>query len=165
MKLHELKPAYGSKKKSKRVGRGVGSGLGKTAGKGNKGQKSRAGKKLGRGFEGGQMPIQRRLPKRGFVNIFRKTYNAINLDRFAKVKENTVIDAKFLLENNFIKKFYDGVRILGKGEIKKPLTFKVNYVTTGAKEKIEKAGGKIEIIKTQSSKLKTLSRAKSRDQN
>ena len=136
MKLHELSPAEGSKKASKRIGRGAASGQGKTAGKGHKGQKARAGKGVRAGFEGGQMPLQRRVPKRGFNNIFAKEISAVNV---AALVES-------LVEKGLVKKAKDGVKILGNGELTKKLNVSVHAYSEAAKQKIEAAGGKAEVI-------------------
>ncbi len=146
MKLHELSPAAGSNKKSKRIGRGAGSGWGKTAGKGHKGHKARSGGGVRPGFEGGQMPLQRRLPKRGFNNIFATKYTAINVSALECFDNGTVVDAELLLNEGIIKKAQDGVKVLGNGEISKKLTVKVAAISASAKEKIEKAGGKVEVL-------------------
>ena len=146
MKLHELSPSEGSKKKNFRVGRGHGSGNGKTAGKGHKGQNARSGGGVRPGFEGGQMPIYRRLPKRGFTNIFAKKYTEINVSELNKFEDGTVVDAALLKETGVISKILDGVVILGRGEITKKLTVKAARVTEGAAKKIEAAGGKVEVI-------------------
>ena len=147
MKLHELQPAYGSVKDVKRIGRGHGSGNGKTAGKGHKGQKARSGGSIRPGFEGGQMPLQRRMPKRGFNNIFAKEYAAVNISAFEKRFESgAVIDAAALIESGAIKDAKDGVKILGNGELTKSLTVKAAKFTAAAQEKIEKAGGKAEVM-------------------
>ncbi|MBN1548686.1 MAG: 50S ribosomal protein L15 [Syntrophaceae bacterium] len=143
MNLGTLRPPDGSRKKRKRVGRGDGSGHGGTAGKGAKGQKARSGGKIRPGFEGGQMPLSRRLPKRGFKNIFRKEVIAVNVERLNRFAENSVIDAELLLKSGLIKKAGDAIKILGKGEIKVPLTVKVDMISKGAKEKIEAAGGSV----------------------
>ena len=145
MKLHELSPVEGSKKDSKRIGRGHGSGWGKTAGKGHKGQKARSGVKKA-GFEGGQMPLQRRLPKRGFNNIFATQYATIKVSDLDKFEAGAVVDAQALLEKGIINKTLDGVKVLGNGEVTKAVTVKVAAYTASAKEKIEKAGGKAEVI-------------------
>lgn len=147
MKLHELSPAAGSTKERKRIGRGVGSGQGKTAGKGHKGQKARAGRGMRPGFEGGQMPLQRRIPKRGFVNIFRTEMAIVNvasLEKAFNAGDTVTIDA--LVEKGLVKKVLDGVKVLGNGEITKSLTVQVNACSESAKQKIEAAGGKIEVI-------------------
>lgn len=147
MKLHELSPAEGSKKAVKRIGRGPASGQGKTAGKGHKGQKARAGRGMRPGFEGGQMPLQRRIPKRGFNNIFAKEIAAANVSALDKAFEDgAVVDVNALIEKGLVKKALDGVKILGNGEISKKLTVKVNAYSDSAKQKIEAAGGKAEVI-------------------
>ena len=146
MKLHELSPVEGSKKRSKRIGRGHGSGWGKTAGKGHKGQKARAGKGMRVGFEGGQMPLQRRLPKRGFNNIFRKNVVAINVGTLNKFEDGAVVDIAALTEKGIVKNSFDGVKILSNGTITKKLTVKANAFSKGAVAKIEAAGGKTEVI-------------------
>ena len=147
MKLHELSPAEGSKKAVKRIGRGPASGQGKTAGKGHKGQKARAGRGMRPGFEGGQMPLQRRLPKRGFNNIFAKEIAIVNvaaLDK--KFEDGATVDIAALKAAGLIKKELDGVKVLGNGEITKKLTVQVNAFSDSAKAKIEAAGGKAEVI-------------------
>lgn len=147
MKLHELSPAEGSKKAVKRIGRGPASGQGKTAGKGHKGQKARAGRGMRPGFEGGQMPLQRRLPKRGFNNIFAKEIAIVNvaaLDK--KFEDGATVDIAALKATGLIKKELDGVKVLGNGEISKKLTVQVNAFSDSAKAKIEAAGGKAEVI-------------------
>lgn len=147
MKLHELSPAPGSNKAVKRVGRGHGSGHGKTAGKGHKGQNARSGGGVRIGFEGGQMPLARRIPKRGFNNkVFATKYAAINLSSLNIFKDDTVVDAELLLAAGVIKKVEDGVKILGNGELTSKLTVKAAAFSQSAKEKIEKAGGKAEVI-------------------
>lgn len=146
MKLHELKPAAGSRKAPKRVGRGTGSGLGRNAGKGEKGQNARTGGGVRPGFEGGQMPLYRRLPKRGFTNIFAKEYIAINVDRLNVFENGTVVTPELLLEMRIISKIKDGVKILGNGEIEKSLTVKATKFSKAAAEKIEAAGGKVEVV-------------------
>lgn len=147
MKLHELSPVAGSKKEVKRIGRGTGSGQGKTAGKGHKGQKARAGRGMRPGFEGGQMPLQRRVPKRGFNNIFAKEIVAVNVSALEKAFNNgDVVDVAALKNAGLIKKELDGVKILGNGELTKKLTVKVNAYSETAKQKIEAAGGKAEVI-------------------
>ena len=145
MKLHELKPAEGSRKGIKRVGRGVASGWGKTAGRGNKGHKARSGGQTSPGFEGGQMPMQRRLPKRGFANIFRKRIAIVNIRDLARFESGSVVDRAALLKAGLIKGDWDGVKLLGQGEITVPLTVKLALVSESAKSKIEGAGGKIEV--------------------
>ena len=146
MKLHELKPAEGSRKKPKRLGRGTGSGLGRNSGKGEKGQNSRAGGGVRPGFEGGQMPLFRRLPKRGFTNIFAKEYAVINLDRLNDFDNDTIVTPQLLLEKRIISKIRNGVKILGNGEITKNLTIKATKFSKSAVEKIEAAGGKVEVV-------------------
>lgn len=147
MKLQELSPAPGSVRESKRIGRGHGSGQGKTAGKGHKGQKARAGRGMRPGFEGGQMPLQRRIPKRGFVNIFRTEMAIVNtasLEKAFNAGETVTIEA--LVEKGLVKKVLDGVKVLGNGELTKALTVQANAFSESAKQKIEAAGGKIEVI-------------------
>lgn len=147
MKLHELQPAAGSVKDVKRIGRGHGSGQGKTAGKGHKGQKARSGGSIRPGFEGGQMPLQRRMPKRGFNNIFAKEFATVNVSELEKRFENgAVVDADALIESGAIKNAKDGIKILGNGELTKNITVKAVKFTAAAKEKIEKAGGTAEVI-------------------
>jgi large subunit ribosomal protein L15 len=146
MRLHELSPAEGSRKKKKRKGRGPGSGNGTTAGRGSKGLKARSGGKVRIGFEGGQMPIQRRLPKRGFTNIFKKDYSEINLEAFASFEANSTIDEKVLLKSRKISKLGNGVKLLGRGEVSVPLNIKVTRASKSAIEKIEAAGGRVEVI-------------------
>ena len=147
MKLHELSPVEGSTHVSKRIGRGHGSGNGKTAGKGHKGQKARSGGGVRPGFEGGQMPLQRRIPKRGFVNIFATKYVTVNVgDLDAKFENEAVIDAAAVKACGLIKKVCDGVKVLGNGEVTKNFTVKAAAFSASAKEKIEKAGGKAEVI-------------------
>ena len=145
MKLHELKPAAGSTTAPKRLGRGVGSQLGKTSGKGHKGAKARSGGGKRPGFEGGQMPLTRRLPKRGFTNIFGKEYAIVNVSALNVFEDDTVVTNEVLVEAGLIKKTLDGVKVLGGGELEKKLTVAVDKVTESAKEKIEKAGGKVEV--------------------
>ena len=147
MKLHELSPAPGSTSERKRIGRGPASGQGKTAGKGHKGQKARAGRGMRAGFEGGQMPLQRRIPKRGFVNIFAKEIAIVNLSAIdEKFEDGAVVDVEALINAGLVKKAMDGVKVLGNGEISKKLTVKVNAFSESAKAKIEAAGGKAEVI-------------------
>ena len=146
MKLHDLKPAVGATTAPKRLGRGTGSGLGKTSGKGHKGAKARSGGGKGPGFEGGQIPLMRRIPKRGFTNKFRTEYVAINVDRLDIFEDGQVVTPVELIEMGIIKKIEDGVKIMGNGEITKKLTVKANKFTATAKEKIEAAGGKAEVI-------------------
>ena len=146
MKLHELSPVEGSKKAAKRIGRGHGSGQGKTAGKGHKGQKARAGRGMRIGFEGGQMPLQRRLPKRGFKNIFAKNIVSVNVGTLDKFEDGAVVDIQALVEAGIVKNSFDGVKVLGNGNITKKLTVKVSAFSESAKAKIEAAGGKAEVI-------------------
>lgn len=146
MKLHDLKPAVGATTAPKRLGRGTGSGLGKTSGKGHKGAKARSGGGKRPGFEGGQMPLTMRLPKRGFTNIFRKEYVAINVDRLDIFEDGMVVTPVELIQYGVIKNVEDGVKILGNGEITKKLTVQANKFSESAKQKIEAAGGKAEVI-------------------
>ncbi|NLL62655.1 MAG: 50S ribosomal protein L15 [Ruminococcaceae bacterium] len=147
MKMHELTPTAGSKKAAKRVGRGPGSGHGKTAGKGHKGQLARSGKGMHPGFEGGQMPLQRRLPKRGFNNIFAKKIVTVNIsDLEKKFSNGDVVDVAALKNAGLIKKELDGIKVLGNGELTKKLTVKVQAYSKTAMEKIEAAGGKAEVV-------------------
>ena len=144
MKLNELSPAPGARKVRFRVGRGLGSGNGKTSGKGQKGQKSRSGAGVRTGFEGGQMPIYRRLPKRGFKNIFANVYAEVNVETLNRFEDGTTVDAVALVEAGVLKNIQDGVRILGNGELTKKLTVVANGFTKTAEEKITAAGGKVE---------------------
>ena len=146
MKLHELHPAEGSTTAQKRLGRGSGSGLGKTSGKGHKGAKARSGGGKRPGFEGGQMPLYRRVPKRGFTNIFGTDYAEVNVERLDAFEDGATVTIEMLLEKGIIKKTLDGVKILGNGDLTRKLTVQANKFTAGAKEKIEKAGGKAEVI-------------------
>jgi len=146
MKLHELKPAKGSTKERKRKGRGVGSGLGKTAGRGSKGQLSRSGGNIRPGYEGGQMPLHRRLPKRGFTNIFKKQFAVVNLGDLARFESGGTVDEAALVRSGLVKGRRDGIKLLGNGDIDKALTVKINAVSRSAKEKIEAAGGSVEVI-------------------
>ena len=146
MKLHELSPAVGSTKVAKRVGRGPASGTGKTAGKGHKGQNARSGGGVRIGFEGGQRPLQRRSPKRGFNNIFADKIVAVNVDALDRFEDGATVDAEALRNAGLIAKSFDGVKILGSGELKKKLTVKANAFSESAKTKIEAAGGKAEVI-------------------
>ena len=145
MKLHELQPAIGSTTAPKRLGRGVGSQLGKTSGKGHKGAKARSGGGKRPGFEGGQMPLTRRIPKRGFTNIFAKEYATVNVSALNVVEDGTTITNEALIEAGLIKKVLDGVKVLGGGELTKKLTVSVDKVTESAKQKIEAIGGKVEV--------------------
>ena len=144
MKLEELKPSKGARKKSKRVGRGPGSGSGKTAGTGHKGQKARSGGVKGPGFEGGQMPLQRRLPKRGFTNIFRKEYAVVNLSDLSDL--NGTITPEILMEQGIVRHAKSGIKILGVGELKSALTIRAHKFSKSAIDKIQAAGGKAEVI-------------------
>ena len=146
MNLNELSPAPGSVKETKRKGRGAGSGNGKTAGRGHKGQKARSGGGVRIGFEGGQMPLARRLPKRGFNNIFAKPLEAVNVSALEKFENGAVVDAAALLEAGVLSKCKYGVKILGNGELTKKLTVKASAFSEGAKAKIEAAGGKTEVV-------------------
>jgi large subunit ribosomal protein L15 len=146
MKLHELKPAEGARKERKRKGRGIGSGNGKTAGKGHKGQNARSGGGVRLGFEGGQTPLFRRLPKRGFTNINRKDYAIVNLDVLNRFEDGTEITPALLIETGIVSKEKAGIKILAKGTIEKKLTVKANKFSSTAKEAIEAAGGTTEVI-------------------
>ncbi len=146
MKLHELSPAVGSTKEAKRIGRGHGSGNGKTAGKGHKGQKARAGRGIRAGFEGGQMPLQRRVPKRGFNNIFATKFAIVNVSDLEVFEAGAVIDTQALQDKGLVKKTYDGVKVLGNGNLSKAVTVKASAFSESAKSKIEAAGGKAEVI-------------------
>jgi large subunit ribosomal protein L15 len=145
MKLHELSPAKGSRKAPKRLGRGVASGSGKTAGRGTKGYNSRSGGGVRPGYEGGQMPLQRRLPKRGFTNIFKKNIAVINIRDLAKFDKGSLVDTAALIQAGLVKGQRDGIKLLGQGEITYSLDVKVNQVSKSAREKIEAAGGKVEV--------------------
>lgn len=146
MKLHELKPAEGSRHERKRVGRGIGSGNGKTAGKGHKGQKARSGGGVRPGFEGGQNPLYRRLPKRGFTNIHRKEFAIVNLEELNKFADGTEVTPEALIESGIVKNPKDGIKVLGNGEITVKITVKANKFSQSAVDKIEAAGGKTEVI-------------------
>ncbi len=146
MKLHELQPAEGATTAKKRLGRGVGSGLGKTSGKGHKGAKARSGGGKRPGFEGGQMPLYRRVPKKGFNNIFGTDYAAVNVERLEVFEDGAVVDAQALKDAGIIKKELGGVKIMGNGDLTKKLTVKAAKFTASAKEKIEALGGKAEVI-------------------
>lgn len=146
MKLDELRPAVGAKSTGRRLGRGVGSGLGKTAGKGHKGQNARSGGGVRPGFEGGQMPLQRRIPKRGFNNIFAKKVIAINVGDLEKFGEGSVIDVNELINMGLVKRDFDKIKILGNGTLSKSLTVKAQMFSKSAVQKIEAAGGKAEVI-------------------
>ena len=146
MKIHELSPALGSVKEAKRIGRGHGSGNGKTAGKGHKGQKARSGGGTRPGFEGGQMPLQRRVPKRGFNNIFAEEWAVINLSALEAFEDDAVVDAAVLSEKGIVKKAGLPIKVLGNGKLTKKLTVKLNAFSASAAEKINSAGGKAEVI-------------------
>lgn len=146
MKLNELSPAPGSQRPRQRVGRGVGSGWGKTAGRGSKGQGSRSGGGVRPGYEGGQMPIHRRLPKRGFTNIFKKNFAIINIRDLTRFDSGSSVDEVELVKIGLIKGTYDGVKLLGQGEIDYPLQIKVNAISKSAQEKISAAGGTVEVV-------------------
>lgn len=146
MKLNELKPAYGAVKKRKRLGRGDSSGHGGTSCKGHKGQKSRSGGYHKAGFEGGQMPLQRRLPKYGFTNIFRKEFAIVNLDQLDEFSANSEVTYEVLLDKGLVSKSKDGIKVLGRGELKIPLKFKINKCSESARKKIEAVGGTVEVI-------------------
>ena len=146
MKLHDLKPAVGATTAPKRLGRGTGSGLGKTSGKGHKGAKARSGGGKRPGFEGGQMPLTMRLPKRGFTNKWRVEYATVNVERLNIFEDGATVTPVGLVESGILKNVQDGVKILGNGEITKKLTVKATKFTESAKEKIEAAGGKVEVF-------------------
>lgn len=146
MKIHELKPADGSVKAPKRVGRGIGSGLGKTSGRGHKGQKARSGGGVRLGFEGGQMPLVRRLPKRGFTNIFSTVYTEINVAALEVFENDTMVTPELLKQLGIVSKLNDGIKVLGKGELTKKLTVTAKKFSKTAQEKIEAVGGKVEVI-------------------
>lgn len=146
MRLHELKPAEGTNKAPKRKGRGTGSGQGKTAGRGQTGQNSRSGGGVRPGFEGGQMPLHRRLPKRGFTNIFGKNYAEVNVSELEVFENGTIVTPELLIKNRIINKELDGIKVLGDGEISKSITVKAHKFSKTAAQKIEAAGGKIEVI-------------------
>jgi large subunit ribosomal protein L15 len=146
MRLHDLRPPKGARKNPKRVGRGEGSGLGKTSGKGHKGQRSRSGGGVRPGFEGGQMPLQRRLPKRGFTNIFKKRFDLVNLRDLDRFESGSIIDPEGLAAAGLIRKADNKVKLLGDGRIEKPLTLKVHSVSAKAREAVEAAGGTVEML-------------------
>jgi len=146
MKLHELSPAKGSRTAPKRLGRGVASGTGKTAGRGTKGYNSRSGGGIRPGYEGGQMPLHRRLPKRGFTNIFKKNIAVINIRDLVRFDKGTVVDTEALVQAGLVKGKRDGVKLLGQGEIKYSLDVRVNQISKSAREKVEAAGGRVEVL-------------------
>ena len=146
MRIDTLQPAEGSRTSKKRLGRGIGSGLGKTSAKGHKGQWARSGGGVRPGFEGGQMPLTRRVPKRGFKNHFRKEYAIVNVGMLESFENGAVVDTQALLDKRIIRKTLDGVKVLGNGELTKSLTVKANIFSATAKEKIEAAGGKTEVV-------------------
>ena len=146
MKLHELSPAEGSTRENFRKGRGAGSGNGKTAGQGHKGQNARSGGGVRPGFEGGQIPLYRRLPKRGFNNIFAKHYAIVNVNALDVFENGAVVNAETLIEKGIIKKALDGVKVLGRGEVTKKVTVQAAIFSASAKEKIESVGGKCEVV-------------------
>jgi len=146
MKLHDLKPAPGSQTKAKRLGRGIGSGLGKTSGKGHKGAKARSGGGKAPGFEGGQMPLMRRIPKSGFKNVFRKEYAIVNVGSLEQFDDGATVTIETLRSAGLVNNLRDGVKVLGTGELTKKLTVQVNRFTGSAREKIEQAGGKAEEV-------------------
>ncbi len=146
MKLNELSPAAGSRKTRRRVGRGVATGRGKTAGRGTKGHNSRSGGGVRPGYEGGQMPIHRRLPKRGFTNIFRKRYAIVNIRDLARFESGSAVDEAALVQAGLVKGRRDGIKLLGNGDISHPLTVKVHCISRSAREKIEACGGSVEVV-------------------
>ncbi|MCU0595050.1 MAG: 50S ribosomal protein L15 [Desulfobacterota bacterium] len=146
MRIHDLSPRQGSRKNRKRVGRGVGSGHGRTSCRGHKGQKARSGGTIVPGFEGGQMPLQRRLPKRGFTNVFRKEMAVVNVKDLSRFAASAVVDLEALKNAGLVRKAEGEVKVLGKGDLAQPLTVKVHGVSKTAKEKIESAGGKVELL-------------------
>ena len=146
LELHNLTPSKGANKKRKRVGRGAGSGLGKTSGKGHKGQKSRSGYSQRAGFEGGQMPLYRRVPKRGFCNIFAKKYAIVNVRSLNRLEEGTQVTVELLVEKGIVKKKEKGLRVLGQGTLEKKLTVQAHHFSESARAKIEKAGGSVEVL-------------------
>jgi large subunit ribosomal protein L15 len=146
MELYELAPEKGQHKSRKRIGRGVGSGSGKTSGRGHKGQNARSGGGVRPGYEGGQMPIHRRLPKRGFKNPFKKIFAIINVQDLSRFTAETLVDEVALVKSGLVKGDRDGIKLLGKGDVQIPLTLRINKISEGARQKIEAAGGKIEVI-------------------
>ncbi|GKV55098.1 MULTISPECIES: 50S ribosomal protein L15 [Sporosarcina] len=146
MKLHEMKPAEGARKSRKRIGRGIGSGTGKTSGKGHKGQKARSGGGVRLGFEGGQLPLFQRLPKRGFTNINRKEYAIVNLETLNRFEDGTEVTPELLVETGIVSNEKSGIKILGNGTLEKKITVKAHKFSASAKEAIEKAGGQAEVV-------------------
>lgn len=146
MKLHEMKPAVGARKSRKRIGRGIGSGFGKTSGKGHKGQNARSGGGVRLGFEGGQTPLFQRLPKRGFTNVNRKDYAIVNLDKLNLFDEGTEVTPELLLETGVVSNAKSGIKILGNGKLEKKLTVRAHKFSATAKEAIEQAGGQTEVV-------------------
>ena len=146
MKLHEMKYTEGARRNSKRLGRGQGSGLGKTSGKGHKGQNARSGGGVRLGFEGGQTPLARRLPKRGFTNYTRKEYAIVNVEQLNKFENDVTVTPELLVEMGMVKKVLNGIKVLGEGELEKKLTVRAHKFSKSAIEVIEKAGGKVEVI-------------------
>ena len=146
MRLNDLAPEKGQRKTRKRIGRGVGSGTGKTAGRGSKGQNARSGGGVRPGYEGGQMPIQRRLPKRGFKNHFKKVFAIVNVQDLNRFDADSVIDEVAFIKSGLVKGDRDGIKILGKGDVQVPVTVRINKISESARQKIEAAGGKIEVI-------------------
>lgn len=149
MKIEDLAPAPGAKRKKKRVGRGPGSGLGATSGKGTKGQKARSGGGTPPWFEGGQMPLQRRVPKRGFTNIFKKYYSIVNLSDLQRFPTGSEVGPEQLIESGLVKKHHDGIKLLGKGEITSSLTIRVHKASAAAVGKVEASGGRVELVPLQ----------------
>lgn len=146
MNLSELRPPKGQTHKRKRVGRGMGSGLGKTSGRGEKGQRSRSGYSRKRGFEGGQMPLHRRLPKRGFTNVFKKRFALVNVDKLGALEDVDTITPELLIERGVIGKLHDGLRVLGNGELERAVVVRAHYFSESARKKIEASGGRAEVI-------------------
>ena len=146
MKINELSPAEGSRKKGKRVGRGPGSGHGKTACRGQKGQKSRSGGSIPRGFEGGQMPLQRRVPKRGFTNVFKKEYAVVNVDDLNRFEPNALVGPDAFVEAGLVRKTRDGIKLLGDGEVAHPIQVRIHKASKTAVQKVEAVGGKVELL-------------------
>lgn len=146
MRIHDLAPSKGSRSKRKRVGRGLGSGHGRTSCRGHKGQKARSGGSVPPGFEGGQMPIQRRLPKRGFTNIFKKSFAVVNVKDLGNFEANSTLDIERLKDAGLVRKTEAGVKVLGIGDISHPVTVKVNKISKVAREKIEAAGGTVQLL-------------------